>query len=102
MEDQTAGIISEPGAIEEPMEPNRKLNLTKLMEHRKGGVSWVNENTAILVIHGIGNQFPLETLDLFGRGLIKQYKEAFGDSFRISHRVVPKASAGSELWFDNV
>lgn len=102
MEDQTAGIISEPGAVEEPLAPNRKLNLTSLMNHRQGDVSWVNENTAILVIHGIGNQFPLETLDLFGRGLIKQYKKVFGDSFTISHRVVPKPATGNEIWFDNV
>lgn len=102
MKDQTAGILSKPGAMEEPLTPNPKFNLNSLSKGRKGDLSWVTENTAILVIHGIGNQFPLETLDLFGRGLIKQYKKVFGDSFTISHRIVPKPTTGSEIWFDNV
>lgn len=102
MEDQTAGILSNTPAIEDPLTPNPKFNLTSLMKGRRGDISWVTENTAILVIHGIGNQFPLETLDLFGRGLIKQYKKIFGDSFTISHRVVPKPATGNEVWFDNV
>ena len=34
-------------------------------------IEWVKNDTAILVIHGIGNQLPLETLDQFGRDLLR-------------------------------
>ena len=43
----------------------------------RSDIGWVKKNTAILIIHGIGDQLPMETLDQFGRGLIKQYKTEF-------------------------
>src|SRR5262249_53890982 len=39
-----------------------------------------SKNLAILVIHGIGEQNPYETLDGFARGLHQYYREQFGAS----------------------
>lgn len=64
---------------------------------------WVERNTAILVVHGIGNQLPLETIDDFGRGLICQYRKTFGDKLQLQHKVKAKPADGeSNQWFDNV
>lgn len=80
------------------IEANPKESLNEKGKRRE--VSWVTKNTAILVIHGIGNQLPLETLDQFGRGLIKVYKNAFDVS--ISHQVIDKSDNRGGVWFDNV
>ncbi len=80
----------------------RKPNATvELGSISQGPITWVKENTAILVIHGIGNQLPMETLDQFGRGLIAQYKKAFKDKIYLSHEIVSKASKNEVPWFDN-
>jgi hypothetical protein len=65
-------------------------------------IEWVKNDTAILVIHGIGNQLPLETLDQFGRGLIKTYKKGLEDEITISHQVVDKPDSRGGVWFDNI
>ncbi len=65
-------------------------------------IEWVKEDTAILVIHGIGNQLPLETLDQFGRGLINAYKKNLAAEFNISHQVVDKPDSRGGIWFDNI
>ncbi|MEP7234387.1 MAG: hypothetical protein ABI778_03735, partial [Ignavibacteriota bacterium] len=65
---------------------------------------WVSENTAFLIIHGIGNQNPLETLDQFGRGFIHAYAEKLHceiSDFTISHEVAVKHEPGGSTWFDN-
>ncbi|WP_157433409.1 hypothetical protein [Adhaeribacter aquaticus] len=65
------------------------------------GNRWIAENTAILVVHGIGNQNPLETLDGFTRGLAETYKAA-GYNLAIEHHLARKsASDSSTPWFDN-
>jgi len=64
-------------------------------------VRWVTKDTAILIIHGIGNQLPLETLDQFGRGLYFQYAKEFPDQIELSHHIVDKDSSNG-YWFDNV
>ena len=51
---------------------------------------WVSKNTAILVVHGIGTQLPLETLDHFGRGLVQQYEEHFKYDLKLKHEIVKK------------
>ena len=67
-----------------------------------GEIGWVSENTAMLVIHGIGDQMPLQTLDQFGRGLVKQYRKKFGGDFSIRHQIVVKQDDdGGGKWFDN-
>ncbi len=65
-------------------------------------IQWVSKNTAMLIVHGIGNQVPLETLDQFGRGLVKQYRKAYTDEFYITHEIVTKPSDNDGIWFDNV
>jgi len=69
-----------------------------------GPHSWIKENTATLIIHGIGNQNPLETLDSFGRGLIETYWNELGynkSDFTITHKVAVKSNADGHKWFDN-
>lgn len=65
-------------------------------------VRWVTKDTAILIIHGIGNQLPLETLDQFGRGLYFQYEKEFPGQIELSHHIVDKKDSSNGRWFDNV
>lgn len=65
-------------------------------------LGWVDRNTAILVVHGIGDQLPLETIDAFGRGLVHEYRKTFGDRLHIQHKVKAKGFDGKGHWFDNV
>jgi len=65
------------------------------------GLGWVTENTAMLIVHGIGNQLPLQTLDQFGRGLVAQYRKKYQEAFTISHEIVVKQGDGNDKWFDN-
>src|SRR6187549_332915 len=51
---------------------------------------WVTQNTAIIIVHGIGNQLPMETLDMFGRGLISEYARHYPEQITLQHCVVPK------------
>ncbi len=65
---------------------------------------WVTENTAFLIIHGIGNQNPLETLDSFGRGFIHAYADELGcpiSAFVVTHEVAVKPDLVGGVWFDN-
>jgi hypothetical protein len=64
--------------------------------------NWVDSNTAILIVHGIGNQLPLETLDSFARGLIKEYQTTFNTSLSLTHELVAKSDENGGVWFDNV
>ncbi len=82
------------------------VNPGELLKGSSSPHKWVSENTAMLIVHGIGNQLPMETLDQFGRGLIKGYaKNTEGgiDSYEIEHRV-EKKNAGEKggEWFDNI
>lgn len=68
------------------------------------GGQWVKKNTAILVIHGVGNQRPIETIDMFARGLIGAYAEYGGhsnDSLTLTHMLAKKSGDSNEVWFDN-
>src|SRR6478609_3115315 len=73
----------------------------RLNEEKYSELKWVEENTAVLVVHGIGDQLPFETIDLFGRGLVKAYKEAFDEAIYLSHEIVRKDSNSHIPWFDN-
>jgi hypothetical protein len=64
-------------------------------------VAWVNENTAIMVVHGIGHQKPNETLDLFSRGLIEKYQALCREKLRVSHKIETIERDGS-VGFQNV
>ncbi len=66
--------------------------------------TWIKESTAILIVHGIGNQNPLETLDQLGRGIIETYWNELGyarTDFTITHKVAIKSNAAGHKWFDN-
>lgn len=72
---------------------------------QSGPYGWVKENTAILVVHGIGNQLPMETLDQFGRGFITAYKTRSRnpDDYLIEHVVYEKEEdMGTKRWLENV
>lgn len=84
----------------ENSEPNSFQSLHTIVY--EDNIKWVNQNTAILVVHGIGNQLPLETIDQFGRGLIKAFRKEFGDDIILSHRLVPKDDGKDGNWLDNV
>ena len=83
------------------MESKRQLDLREL-HLEEIPLSWVSTNCAIIVMHGIGNQMPLETLDQFGRGLITEYAKQFPGEMSIHHCVITKDSTSTEPWFDNV
>jgi hypothetical protein len=88
----------------------RKTNLEENKNEMLDGIvipadklEWVTKNSAMLVVHGIGDQLPLETLDAFGRGLVKQYKKKFQNKISLTHVIVSKpGGSGGEVWFDNV
>lgn len=63
---------------------------------------WIAEPTAILVIHGIGHQNPIETIDQFSKALVKSLSETWGCELRLSHGLVKKKrSDENDVWFDN-
>src|SRR5687767_14064867 len=61
---------------------------------------WVTQNTAILIVHGIGNQMPMETLDMLGRGLVCEYARDHDGQVTFQHCVVTREPDSSDLWFD--
>ena len=64
---------------------------------------WDQRRTAILVIHGIGDQVPLETLDAFGRTLAQTLAGVPGTKIEITHRLARKPGSNpADIWFDNV
>jgi hypothetical protein len=64
--------------------------------------NWITEPTAILVVHGIGHQNPIETIDQFSRTLVKTLKDEFKFELKLGHHLAKKKrSDGNDLWFDN-
>jgi hypothetical protein len=86
--------------LTESLEPNKTQLLKGLVYDED--IQWVKQDTAILVIHGIGNQMPLETIDQFGRGLMKVLKREFDDDIALQHYIVPKDNGDQGFWMDNV
>jgi hypothetical protein len=86
--------------LTDSLEPNKTLLLKNLVYDED--IQWVTQDTAILVIHGIGNQMPIETIDQFGRGLMKVLKREFDDELTLQHFVVPKDNGDKGFWMDNV
>lgn len=64
--------------------PNEKVffnaDVSKLLQK----CAWFKENTAILIVHGIGDQVPLATLDEFARGLITAF-QSVGLHLQLNH-----------------
>lgn len=55
--------------------------------------------TALLIIHGIGQQEPFDTIDAFAGGLLPVLRAHFGADYRISQREVPRQGPGAwEAW----
>ncbi|MDZ7859730.1 MAG: hypothetical protein U5O15_03520 [Candidatus Krumholzibacteriota bacterium] len=63
--------------------------------------NWPDQKTAILVIHGIGNQQPLSTLDLFGRSLIRSFEEMGLSDLKVEHRIAKRECDDSGYRNDN-
>lgn len=78
---------------------NEKVELNKLTDDLLNGL-WVRQNTAILIIHGIGHQVPLETLDKFVRRLCETYHLSTKETLKIEHKIVNRLNEGSS-WFEN-
>lgn len=88
------------------METTIKSNLSEqLPEPEVAAIplkGWVAQNTAILIVHGIGDQFPISTLDDFARGLVREFRTVYKtEELVLSHEIVPKNDDG-KTWFDNV
>ena len=56
--------------------------------------------TAFLVIHGIGEQNPLETLDSFSRGLIRLFTDR-KLALNVSHRLSERRESDGEAWMES-
>jgi len=56
--------------------------------------------TAFLVIHGIGEQNPLETLDSFSRGLIKLLRDKKLD-LSVSHEISKRGETDGASWMES-
>ena len=63
---------------------------------------WPNEKTAFLIIHGIGEQNPFETLDYFVRGFLKEltYKNP-GRKIKVKHEIKPWMVNNEIEWVEN-
>lgn len=78
---------------------NKSINLPASLD-LKG--KWIKQNSAMLIIHGIGDQNPLETVDQWGRGLLDAFSANGGVKLQITHGLAKKKqSGGLGCWFDN-
>jgi hypothetical protein len=63
---------------------------------------WPSQDTAILVVHGIGNQRPFDTLDQFARTLVETLHAGDRDAITLTHMTTAKTSRSSGgFWYDN-
>lgn len=62
--------------------------------------SFPKGKTAFLVIHGIGEQNPFETLDSFTRGMIDHLRSQ-GISFSAEHMLAERSDAGGSSWTES-
>ncbi|HMA76252.1 MAG TPA: hypothetical protein VKO43_02975 [Candidatus Krumholzibacteriaceae bacterium] len=63
--------------------------------------NWPGRKTAVLVIHGIGSQQPLSTLDLFGRSIIRSFEEMGLTGLRVEHCIAERGCDDSGYCNDN-
>src|SRR6266511_2849429 len=82
-------------------EPNSQKVVAELFENRFAGC-WARQDTAILIVHGIGNQQPFDTVDQFARTLVETFRAAGRDGITMTHlnAAKPSRSTGG-LWYDN-
>ncbi len=62
---------------------------------------WPPDRVAILVIHGVGGQLPLSTLDQFTRTLAETLETLCDAKVNIRHRFVPRVGESGRRWYDN-
>ena len=68
----------------------------------KGENMWPEKRTAFLIIHGIGEQNPFETLDAFVRGFYKVLeKKNNGKNIAIEHRIKHRTGDDKIEWVEN-
>src|SRR3989337_2581516 len=58
----------------------------------------IKGKTAVMVIHGIGEQNPYETLDQFGRGLHKMFGR---ENYLVHHRLTKQDNNKGDKWIDS-
>jgi hypothetical protein len=82
-------------------EPNPREVLAELAGSRFTG-QWVSQDTAILIVHGIGNQQPLDTIDQFARTLVETCRAAGRNGITMTHLTAAKPSRSTGgFWYDN-
>jgi len=82
-------------------EANPHEVLGGLDQNRFAG-QWPSQDTAILVVHGIGNQQPFDTLDQFARTLVETFRAAGRDAITLTHFTAAKPSPGAcGFWYDS-
>ena len=65
-------------------------------------ITWPKEKTAFLIIHGVGEQNPFETLDSFVRTFLKVLKENNPDKeITIEHCIRPRTVDSRVEWVEN-
>ena len=65
------------------------------------GAYWPKQKTAILVIHGIGSQYPFSTMDQFARSLINSFEDTGLSDLIVEHCVAKREENDGECWNDN-
>ena len=64
------------------------------------GKGFPEGSTAFLVIHGIGEQNPFETLDSFTRGFVKLFTDS-NQALNISHRISERKDSCGASWTES-
>jgi pimeloyl-ACP methyl ester carboxylesterase len=63
--------------------------------------SWPKRKTAVLVIHGIGGQYPFSTMDQFARSLIDSFEEMGLSDLAVEHCIAKREKDAGGYWNDN-
>jgi hypothetical protein len=89
--------------LQEALKTNPNISVATNGKRLPEAEGWVTQNTAILIVHGIGDQNPLETIDQFGRTLAETFQKKYtdGTSIKITHRLAKKSDSSGGHWFDN-
>ena len=61
----------------------------------------LQRRTAIVLIHGIGQQSPFETLNSYARTLAKELAEKTGAKYRLEHRLAGRTDAEGTAWVES-
>ncbi|MBN2070141.1 MAG: hypothetical protein JW814_01690 [Candidatus Krumholzibacteriota bacterium] len=62
---------------------------------------WPEHRTAFLVFHGVGNQYPLATIDRFARSLVELLEKRHPGMIAMEHKVAGRDDGGRRRWYDN-